>query len=189
MHDAALEAHEHREHAEHAAHEHDPFVSRVSITIAALAVIAAAAGSLETYESASAIIEANKAVLSQDKATDEWNLYQARSLKENMFAIAADAGGTKAGAYKAKADAEGAGQQEAFKEAKALESEREHDLALSDTHEKRHHRLGIAATLLEIGIAISTIAIITKKRWSWIGAVGLGVIGAVIVAFAYLGVA
>ena len=41
-HDPALEAHEHAEHAEHAAHEHDPFISRVSITIAILAVLAAA---------------------------------------------------------------------------------------------------------------------------------------------------
>ncbi len=92
MHDAALDAHEHSEHAQHAAHEHDPFVTRVSITIAILAVIAATAGSLETYESATAIIEANKAVLAQDRATDEWALFQAKSLKKNMYAIAGDAG-------------------------------------------------------------------------------------------------
>ena len=53
MYDAALEAHE---QARHAAHENDPFVSRVTITIAVLAVLASAAGSLETFESASAII-------------------------------------------------------------------------------------------------------------------------------------
>jgi hypothetical protein len=186
MSDPALEAHEHTEHAEHAAHAGDPFISRVSITIAILAVIAATAGSLETYESASAIIEANKAVLSQDKATDEWNLYQARSLKKNMFSIAADGGGAKAAAYKTKADAEGAGQQEAFNEDKALEGEREHDLALSDTHEKRHHRLGIAATLLEIGIAISTIAIITRQRWTWIASGVLGLAGAAVAVASFV---
>jgi len=37
-HDPALEAHEHAEHAEHAAHARDPFISRVSITVAVLAV-------------------------------------------------------------------------------------------------------------------------------------------------------
>jgi hypothetical protein len=186
MNDPALEAHEHAEHAHHAAHENDPFVSRVTITIAILAVLAAAAGSLETFESASAIIEANKAVLSQDRATDEWNLFQAKSLKKNMYAIAADAGGPKADAYKAKSRDEASGQDEAQTEAKALEAEREHDLKLSDVHERRHHRLGIAATLLEIGIAISTIAIITKKRWPWFGAATLGTVGAAIVALAYL---
>ena len=100
--------------------------------------------------------------------------------------IAADTGGPKAAAYKTKADAEGAGQQEAFNEAKALEGEREHDLALSDTHEKRHHRLGIAATLLEIGIAISTIAIITRKRWPWLASGLLGAAGAAVALFAYV---
>ncbi|MDR3513434.1 MAG: DUF4337 family protein [Caulobacteraceae bacterium] len=186
MHDAPLEAHEHAEHAEHAAHANDPFISRVSITIAILAVVAAAAGSLETFESASAIIEANKAVLVQDKATDQWNFFEAKSLKKNMYSIAADAGGPKAAAYKAKAKDEGAGQDEAQAEAKSLEAEREHDLALSDTHERRHHRLAIAATLLEIGIAISTIAIITRSRWPWIGAASLGAVGAAVVALAYL---
>ena len=59
-------------------------------------------------------------------------------------------------------------------------------VVLSDTHERRHHRLAIAATLLEIGIAISTIAIITRSRWPWIGAAGLGAVGAAVVALAYL---
>jgi hypothetical protein len=186
MSDPALDAHEHAEHAQHAAHQNDPFTSRVSITIAVLAVVAAAAGSLETYESGGAIIEANKAVLSQDRATDEWNLYQAKSLKKNMYAIAADAGGAKAAVYTAKAKDEGAGQDQAQTEAKALEQEREKDLTLSDRHEHRHHRLSIAATLLEIGIAISTIAIITRKTAPWIGAVTLGVLGIVGVALAYL---
>jgi hypothetical protein len=186
MSDVPLDAHEHAEHAEHAAHSGDPFVAMVSITIAILAVVAATAGSLETFESASAIIEANRAVLVQDKATDQWNLYQAKSLKKNMYVIAADAGGPKAATYRAKADDEGGGQTQAGAEAKDLEHQREEALALSDKHERRHHRLAIAATLLEIGIAISTIAIITKKRWPWLGAVTLGVLGIAAVAFAYL---
>ncbi len=33
-HNPALDAHEHRENAEHAANEGDPFISRVSITVA-----------------------------------------------------------------------------------------------------------------------------------------------------------
>ena len=184
MHDTPLDAHEHAEHAHHAAH--DPFAARVTITIAVLAVLAATAGSLETYESGGAIIEANKAVLAQDRATDEWNLFQAKSLKKNMYAIAADAGGPKADAYKAKSKDEASGQDAAQIEAKALEKERQEELALSDRHEHRHHRLSIAATLLEIGIAISTIAIITRKQAPWIGAVTLGVLGLAGVALAYL---
>ncbi len=186
MHDAPLEAHESAEHAEHAAHENNPFVSRVSITIAILAVVAAVAGSLETYESGSAIIAANESVLHQDQATDQWNLYQAKSLKKNLYSLAADNNGPNTAAYKAKAKDEGKGQDAAQEEAKKLEAESNVDRAVSAMHEHRHHRLGIGATLLEMAIAISTIAIITRKRWPWIGSGLLGVIGAVIVGLAYL---
>ncbi len=187
MSDVPLDAHEHAEHAEHAAHEKDPFISRVSITIAVLAVVAAVAGSLEAYESGGAIIAANEAVLHQDQATDQWNFFQAKSLKKNLYSLAADNGGPRADAYKAKAKDEGKGQDEAQAKAKELEAESTHDRAVSARHEHRHHRLGIAATLLEMGIAISTIAIITRKRWPWVASVVLGLAGAVVASIAYLG--
>jgi hypothetical protein len=189
MSDPALEAHEHVEHAEHAAHENNPFVSQVSITIALLAVVAAVAGSLETYESASAIIEANKAVLSQDKATDQWNFFEAKSLKKNMYVLAADADAARAPDYAKKAKEEGDGQTDAQDKAKELEHARDEALAASAIHETRHHHLGVAATLLEMAIAISTIAIITHKRWPWIASAVLGVIGAVVAAISYTSLA
>lgn len=186
MSDPALDAHEHAEHAAHAAHESDPFISRVSITIAILAVLAAAAASLETFESASAIIAANQAVLAQEQATDQWNFYEAKSLKKNMYDIAAEAGGAKTSDYAKKAKVEGEGQDQAQGEAKAFEQQSDRALERSESHEQRHHRLTIAATLVEIGIAISTIAIITRKRWPWIGSVVLGVIGLAAGIWAYL---
>ena len=75
-------------------------------------MIAAVAGSLETYESGAAIISANEAVLNQDRATDQWNFFEAKSLKKNLYDLAADAGGAKAAGYKAKAQDEGVGQDE-----------------------------------------------------------------------------
>jgi len=186
MSDAPLSAHEHLEHAEHAAHANDPFISLVSISIAVLAVIAAIVSSLETFESASAIIGANKAVLAQDQATDQWNFYEAKSLKKNLYTIAADAGGAHAADYARKAKTEGDGQDQAQADAQRLEGQREHDLKDSETHEGRHHRLTIGATLLEMAIALSTIAIVTKKRWPWMISGALGGVGAVVAALAYL---
>src|SRR4249920_2457592 len=98
-HDPALEAHEHAEHAQHAAHAHDPFISRVSITVAILAVMAAGAGSLETVEGGRAITQSSEAVVAQDKATDSWNEYQADSLKRHMYEIASAATAGKMEAY------------------------------------------------------------------------------------------
>jgi hypothetical protein len=187
MNDAALEAHEHAEHAEHAAHENNPFISQVSITIAFLAVFAAAASSLEAIESGSAIISANEAVLAQDEATDQWNFYEAKSLKKNIYSIAAATGGPRAADYDKKAKSEGAGQDDAQAEAKKLEAERSAKLKESAVHEYRHHRLTIGATLLEMGIAISTIAIITRKRWPWGISIALGAVGAVVAGWADLG--
>ncbi len=186
MSNPTLEAHEHAEHAKHAAHENDPFTAMVSITIAILAVVAAVASSLETFESASAIIGANQAVLAQEQATDQWNFYEAKSLKKNLYAIAAGQGGAKAADYTQKAKTEGAGEDQAQAEAKALEHERDQALERSEAHEARHHRLSIAATLIEMGIAISTIAIITKRRWPWIGSGLLGGAGMIVAVLAYL---
>src|ERR1700678_2147221 len=123
MSDPALEAHEHAEHAENAAHENNPFISLVSITIALLAVIAAVTGSLESIEDGSAIIDANKAVLAQDQATDQWAYYQSKSLKQKMYTIAADSGGTHAADYIKTAKKEGDEAKDVQTGAKKLEGE------------------------------------------------------------------
>jgi Domain of unknown function (DUF4337) len=186
--DPALDAHEHAEHAEHAAHERDPFISRVSLTIAVLAVLAAAAGSLETVEGGHAITQESEAVLAQDQSTDAWNEYQSDSLKRHMYEIAADgADGPKAAAYRAEVAQQRTAQDKARADAMAAQKERDTHRAESATHEERHHWLTGAATLIEIGIALSTVAIITKRRVFWLGALGLGAAGMVLFAIAYLG--
>ncbi len=184
---AALEAHEHREHAEHAAHEHDPFVSRVSVTIAVLAVVTAIVGSLEITQSGGAIVEASRAVLAQDQATDSWNAYQAASLKKHLYDLAGDAAPVRAPGYKgqsAKYAHDQAGYQAAAKKA---ETAREEAMTASEGHERRHHRLTIAATLLQIGIALCTVAIITRRRPFWWASIALGLVGALIAGSAWLG--
>src|SRR3569832_1567509 len=104
---SAMETHEHAEHAEHAAHAHAPLISRITITIAVLAVAAAVTTSLEAVESSGAVIAANHAVLAQDKATDAWNFYQAKSIKKNLFQVAAATPGPSAADWARKAGEEG----------------------------------------------------------------------------------
>jgi hypothetical protein len=184
--DPALDAHEHREHAEHASHDPDPFVGRVSITVAVLAVLAATTGSLETVEASGAITSASEAVLSQDRATDSWNEYQADSLKRHIYSIAADAGGPHADAYKATAKAQSASQAEIRARAAENEAERDKLMAAGRVHERRHHWLTIAATSLEVAIAICTVAIVTRRRRFWAGSIVLGVVGVAVLAATYL---
>jgi hypothetical protein len=184
-HDPALEAHEHAEHAEHAAHARDPFIAKVSITVAVLAVMAAAAGSLETVEGGRAITGSSEAVLAQDKATDSWNEYQADSLKRHMYEIASTTAGTKAADYAIEIGKDREGQAKARDKAREAEQERDQLLKDSARHEQRHHWLTGAATLIEIGIALSTVAIITARRTFWYSAIGLGLVGAVLFTIAY----
>lgn len=185
-HDPALDAHEHAEHAEHAAHARDPFVSMVSITVAVLAVMAATAGSLETVEGGRAITLSSEAVLAQDKATDAWNEYQADSLKRHMLEIAVDQKAPSA--EKFRSDMAQQRQNQAKARDRALEAQEERNRLERDSadHERRHHWLTGAATMIEIGIALSTVAIITRRRSFWAAAMGLGAVGAVLFAVAYL---
>jgi hypothetical protein len=178
---------EHAEHAEHAAHLGDSFMIKVSMTIALLAVFAAGVGSLETIETTGVTVAKNEAVLLQNKATDAWNFFQAKSLKKNMYEIAAAGGGPKADDFAKQAKRYGAEQDDAKSQAEKYEHESEARLHASETHEHRHHTLTIAVTLLHVSIAIATIAIITRgQRWPWYGSIALGLGGVATAAFAYL---
>ena len=100
--------------------------------------------------------------------------------------IAADGGGAKAQKYADTSKEEGGKQTEVKKKATEFESERDKLLATSRLHEHRHHWLTAAATLLEIGIAICTVAIITRRRAFWLGSLALGAGGVALAAVAFL---
>jgi hypothetical protein len=181
-----FEAHEHMEHAEHAAHSPDRLVAYVSITISILAVASALVGSLETIADGRALSEKNEAVLAQSRASDQWNLYEAKSLKKNLYTLFADQGGDKADKYRAVAASNEKDQAAIQAEAKTYENQREEKLKVSALAEDQHHKLTIAATLMHMGIAISTVAIIAANRWPWYASLVLGVLGAIVAGIAYL---
>ncbi len=181
-----LEFREHAEHAEHAAEAHDPLITRVSISIALLAVITAIVGSVESLETAGAILESNKATLHQGLASDQWAYYQAKGIKKRLDEMAAANGGPGAEKAAEKARQEGEDQKEITNKAKELEKERDEARASADAHEARHPKLTLAAALLQISIAVSTVAIITRRNWPWYAALGAGGLGVLAAASAFL---
>ena len=185
--ESPVEAFEHAEHAEHAAHSGSSFLALVSMTIAILAVIAATVGSLEGIETAATITAKNDAVLFQNRATDTWNFYQAKSIKKNSYEIAASQGTGPVDDFKAQAKRYGSEQKELREKGEALEKQTEAKLVESEKHEQRHHVLTISVTLLHIAIAIATLSIILHEaRWPWYSAIGLGILGMIGTALAYL---
>jgi hypothetical protein len=180
-----MEAHEHAEHAAHGAQEEDPLVSRVTLTIAVMAVLAAIGASLETTEGDKTIVAKNEAVLQQNKASDQWNEYEAKSLKKNIYTIAADTPGPKAAGYAKTAAQNAEDQKKVGEKAKAFEAERDRQGEEAEVHERRHGRLTIASTLLHMAIAIATLAIILKRDWPWFTALALtaGGLGLAVWAF------
>jgi len=181
-----VEAREHAEHAQHAAHENSPLISQVTMTIAVMAVIAAVGASLETTEGDKTIVAKNEAVLLQNQATDAWNEYEAKSLKKNIYALAADEGGPKAAVYARTAVQNADDQKSIAAKAKGFEAARDTKSEEAEVHERRHGRLTMASTLLHMAIAIATLAIILQTRWPWLTALGLTAVGLGLAAWAYL---
>jgi hypothetical protein len=177
---------EHVEHAEHAAREGTPFLLTVSVTIAILAVAAASVGSLETIETAATLTEQNSAALLQNKASDQWAFFQAKSIKKNTYELAARQGGPLADELAIEARRYDAESQDISAKAEDLQHKVEERLHEAERHERRHHILTTAVTLLHVAIAITTIAIITKgRRWPWFCGLALAGSGVVMAAYAY----
>ena len=186
MEDVTSEHMERREHAEHAAHSGDPLLTKVSVTIAILAVVAATIGSLETIESGTALSKKSESVLLQNRATDQWSYFQAQSIKKNMYDIAKTANPGQAEVFEAKARSYEHDSDATKEKAEELGRESESLLQAGEHHEKRHHVLTVGVTLLHVGIAVATLSIIMRgRRWPWQASMVLGAIGAAVAAYAY----
>lgn len=158
----ANEASELQEHAEHGAHEAS--MRPVAFTMSVLAVLVAVTTVLghRTH---------TEAVLDQNKATDQWNFYQAHKIRANETALASDllgvvTVGDKAAAAKlAKSYADHQAKwadelKDAQEQAEALE-------AKVEQAEARAVRYDLAEALLEIGLVITSVTLLTRRRVYW----------------------
>ena len=133
----------------------------VAVSTALMAVFAAIAGLMAGHHS-------NEALIEQIKASDQWSFYQAKGIKAEIKNLAVTSGTADAASvqrYKAE--------QDDIKN-KAQEAE-----TLSEQHLASHVVLSRAVTLFQIAIAISAISILTKKRFLWIVAMIIALMGLV----------
>ena len=156
------EAQELQEYAEHA--EHESSLRPVALTMTVLAVLVAITTVLghRTH---------TEAILNQDKATDQWNYYQAHKIRSNDTALAADLLSVVTIADKGAAEkiAKGYADHQA-KWADNLKEEQEQAEQLEkkvEQAEARGDRFDLGEALLEIGLVITSVTLLTRRRAYW----------------------
>jgi hypothetical protein len=176
----ANEAQELKEKSEEAAK--DASLRPVSFTMSVLAVLVAVTTVLghRTH---------TEAVLDQAKASDQWNLYQAKKIRQYNTELTADL----LSALPIR-DADAA--------SKVTDSYKSHlekwneDLAEEETHareleaevrkaERHANRFDLGEALLEIGLVITSITLLTRQRVYWGLGMVFGIIGIGVVAWAF----
>ncbi len=177
----ANEAQELREHAEHGSHE--SAMRPVAFTMSVLAVLVAVTTVLghRTH---------TEAVLDQNKATDQWNFYQAKKIRANNTALTEDVLSVVTLADKdaeqkiAKRFAD-----HQTKWAADLKEEQEKAEALEvkvEQAEARADRFDLAEALLEIGLVVTSVTLLTRSRIYWYFGMVFALVGIASAASAYL---
>jgi hypothetical protein len=186
---SAHEQMEHAEHAEHAAHSNKGIALLISVLALFLAFSETFGKSAQT-----------EAISLNIKASDTWNFFQAKTIRQTSLRTAAEAMALQAAttpeplkseftkqveAWKATAaryesdPKEKDGRKELRHQAEEYEHERETSLA-------RYHHYEVASAAFQIGIVLASATIITGMMvLAWIAG-GVGVLGLVFMAIGLL---
>lgn len=174
------DAHEHLEHAEHAAHAAAELGLAIPLSITVMAVIAAVFSSLETTAASTAVLARSDAAVRQGEASDLWGFFQARSIKKNLYELAAGAAPPdKAADLAAKAATYAKEEEDIQAQARAKEETVRKDETASAEAMERHHRFAIATNIIHLAIAVASVSILVKRRWLWFGALSIAAAGVV----------
>lgn len=159
----------------------DRFSGRIAVTTAILATV----GALFSYQGgatqASAQLAKNDAAIRKTEAANQWNYYQAKSNKQNLAELAAVlVAPDRQEAYRVEATRYKTEKTEIQHAAERLEVESKAFDAQSDAQMHEHHRWAQATTFLQIAIALSAIALLTRRNWLQWGVYGVAALGAVL---------
>ena len=172
---SADELNELQEHAEHA--KHDPTLAPVSLTMAILAVLVAVV-SLMGHRAHT------EEVILQAKASDQWAFFQAKNIRgheDKLFAnLTAIATSSQAEAL-AKVREEYLQESERYKEdQKEIESEARKLEQEVGIERKRADRYDLGEVFLEIGLVVTSITLLSRRRVFWYLGLVMGALGMVV---------
>lgn len=157
-----------------AAEHHERFGGSRWMPIAAalVAVVAAMAGLASNQRATQALIAKNQAVLSFTRASDTYNYYQAKAIKEDVYVATSAVGNPGAAAALRKvAEHEHTSKATVLAQARDLEKQADQDDDRSERLMHSHETIAIGVTFLEVAIVILSIS-------SLVGTVVLPVIAA-----------
>jgi inorganic triphosphatase YgiF len=161
-----------KEHAEAA--EHDPSLVPISLTMAIVAVLVASVSLLGHRAH-------TEEVLLQNKITDQWAYFQAKSIRrhtDDLFADLTLVMASKDAEQVAKLHEKYAAEAERYRdEGKELEA-KAHELEAETEHErKRADRFDLGEAILEIALVITSITLLSGRRLFWQLGIVFGIVG------------
>jgi hypothetical protein len=157
-----------------AEHSGETWISWVALSTAILAVLAAIAGLLSGEHT-------NEAMMNQIESSDQWNYYQAKSIKASVLDAKMSLAGTPNESDQSKRD-------RYEKEQEEIKSEAERKEAAAKSNFHKHEVFARGVTMFQIAIAIAAISALTRRRKFWIVSLLFGGVGCVFLALAELGV-
>ena len=155
-------------------HEKNPLIVPVSLTISILAVLVAGVTLLGHRAH-------TEELLLQSQATDQWAYYQAKNIRLHEMQSIADLLGTLAPQNQEKAAAM---REKYVKEVERYNSDKENisekakDLEKERDHvSRRADRFDGGEALLEVGLVICSITLLTKRRGFWLAGIFVAACG------------
>jgi uncharacterized protein DUF4337 len=148
-----------------AEHSGEAWISWVALSTAILAVLAAIAGLLSGKN-------ANEAMMNQIEAANQWNYYQAKSIKAAVL-------DTKISLASAVNETDRAKAARYEEEQGEIRKEAEHKTAEAKIDFHRHEVYARAVTMFQIAIAVAAISALTRRRKFWLVGLLFGVAGCI----------
>ena len=156
-----------------AQHSGETWISWVALTTAILAVLAAIAGLLSGQH-------VNEAMMNQIEASNQWNYYQAKSIKASVLDAKMSLAGAPNESDQSKRD-------RYEKEQEEIKSDAERKEAAAKSNFHQHEVFARGVTMFQIAIAIAAISALTKKRSFWFVSLIFGLVGCVFLVLAEMG--
>ena len=144
----------------------DAVSGRIAVTTAVLATV----GALFSYQGgatqADATLFKNNAAISKTEAANQWNYYQAKSSKQNLAEFALErVPAERRDGYRRQVERYDREKADIRKEAEAFEATSKDWDRRSEAALHLHHRWAQATTVIQISIALSAIALLTRRAW------------------------